>query len=168
MKVLQQGEANGMCGIYAVLNFLRDEWKDQPSDTLWSIFEACRTLGWLTPEYLTQGFEDFQLKKILEWHIDNYRLSYKVYFLADLAEHFRQDNAGGLIKSITAGGGAAITSVSGGKHWVLVRASSDGPIVYDSHKSGMIEPLSKRRLDQGVDWGIGILPDVRQPEQVTN
>src|SRR4051812_6521446 len=105
-KVFQQGQADGLCGLYALMHFLnKTEWKDKPHKALWYLLDACQHFGWLTPQYLTEGFEDHQLKAILDLQIGNYRLPYRTYFLSDVFDAAAAASYRQLIDQIVENGG---------------------------------------------------------------
>lgn len=86
-EALQQGNADGMCGLYSVLNLLRqtETWQgNTPASDFWYILETCRRFGWLTPQFLTEGFEDYQIKAILDEQFNNYRMPFAAYYAEDV------------------------------------------------------------------------------------
>jgi hypothetical protein len=137
------------------------EWSEKPHKALWYLLDACRHFGWLTPQYLTEGFEDHQLKAILDLQIDNYRLPYRTHFLADLAEAVSGGDYRDLIDKVVSAGGSVITQNQSGGHWLLVTTDKREAVVIDSgnyeHPRSV---LNDRRLaDDG--WGVAILPHER-------
>jgi hypothetical protein len=163
MAVLQQGRADGMCGLYAVLNFLnRTEWKESPADGLWYLLEACRQFGWFTPQYLTAGFEDYQLKAILDLQISNYRLPFETHFVADVASSLKIKKFYDLAVRVSAKKGSIIASWDSRDHWVLV-SQDEGKIVRldsDSVDQPTV-PLTGKHRALGVGYGVIILPRKR-------
>jgi len=166
-KVLQQGQADGLCGLYALMHFLnRTDWKENPQKALWYLLDACRHFGWLTPQHLTEGLEDHQLKAILDLQITNYRLEFKTYFLEDAflsagAQSYRE-----FLEKVVSAGGSAIAQNQNGGHWVLVTKGQNGAEVVDSaNYENPRAPLCDRRLsEQG--WGIVILPSSRAKVEI--
>lgn len=160
----QQGHADGMCGLYAVLNFLtaeRSTWGESANDTLWYLLDACRHLGWLTPHHLTAGFEDYQLKAILDLQIENYRLEYKTHFVAEVEQAKRYGSFKKLAEAVVARGGGLVASHDSRHHWVLIRTRSGHLSVVDSsNKAEPIKPFSSGRAF-GLDSGFVILPHQR-------
>lgn len=165
-KALQQGQADGMCGLYAVLNLLNmTEWKtEKPSLGLRYLLECCRQLGFLTPEYLTDGFEDHHLKKIIDLQIDNYRLNFETYFQSDVASILPELSCQDLMVRVVSKRGFAITQNQSGDHWLLVAGVKRTPMIFDSDdRSGVPVPLNKRRLAEPNGWGLVVLPKKRSP-----
>jgi hypothetical protein len=137
------------------------EWKEKPQKGLWYLLDACRHFGWLTPQYLTEGFEDHQLKAILDLQIANYRLPYCTHFLADLLEAVSVESYRDLIDKIVAAGGSVIIQNQSGGHWLLVTIEKHEVVVLDSgsyeHPRAL---LGDRRLAED-GWGIAIMPHER-------
>ena len=159
-----------MCGLYAVLHFLQtaEGWTGTPpGETLWYVLDACRHHGWLNPYLLTEGFEDFQLKAILDLQIANYRLEYKTYFLTDVARSIKCSSARSLIRRVVDKGGAVITGPKGRSHWFLVTSSDGKAVVYDSGAQDdepyPLEDVARISVD---DSGVVILPHPRDVFQV--
>jgi len=167
-KVLQQGQADGLCGLYAALNFLNTtEWRSwSENGGLWYMLDACRHFGWLTPQFLIDGYEDHQIKAILDLQFTNYRMSYTTYFLSDVLSVRNDHNFQGLLEGIVAKGGSAIVHWETRGHWLLVTGDRDGPVVCDSDdRTRPKSPLSKRRI-ASTEWGVVILPSKRPKLQL--
>jgi hypothetical protein len=162
MRVYQQGQADGLCGLYALIHFLNQqiEWREKPHKALWYLLESCRHLGWLTPHYLTEGFEDYQLKAILDLQIANYRLGFTTYYVADLLNSAASKSYRELLDRVVTAGGSAIVTRGKADHWVLVTQGPDGPELFDSSNyENPRSALPDRLSDDG--WGIAILPSER-------
>ena len=168
-KVLQQGEADGLCGIYATLNFLnRTDWKDWVDHGLRALIDAARQFGWFTPQHLIDGFEDHQIKAILDLQFENYRMGYETYFLSDVVAGLKHSKFHEILERVVAKRGSVIVHWDNkhGGHWLLVTGDAGVPIVCDSDdKKRPISPLKNRRIPSS-EWGIVILPCKRPVRQV--
>ena len=134
MKVLQQGHADGLCGVYALLNFLQTtHWSvGDNREGLAFLLDAVRHFRWLTPEKLTNGFEDFELKAILDLQIENWRLGYASYFLEDTRRALRIADAAELMQAVVRAGGSAVVNFDQRSHWLLITAADGEPVICDS------------------------------------
>lgn len=163
-KVLQQGQADGLCGLYAALNFLnRTEWRSWAKGyELWYLLDACRHFGWLTSQFLTEGFEDYQLKAILDLQFLNYRLPFATHFLSDVAEAYSSISSRELYERIVRKRGSVIVQNRRGGHWLLVTGKNGQCVVCDSADAQRsTAPISDRRLSEALGWGVAILPRKR-------
>ena len=162
--VLQQGYADGLCGLYCIANFLHriPEWGDPPNSTLWHLLDACRHFGWLNPYTITEGFEDFQLKAVLDLQIENYRMSYKTGFLSDTKQSSKIKSVNEFLEKVVEAKGAAIVNSQRRKHWMLVMPGTKGGLIVDS--ANVKEPereLGSVKRTFSPDWGVLILPHQR-------
>jgi len=160
-QVLQQGQADGLCGLYSVLNFLeRTEWKDWVDHNLQSLLYAAQHFGWFTPHHLTAGFEDHQLKAILDLQFSNYRMSYQTAFLSDVLASCDDDRFHELLERIVAKGGSAIIhkDIKDGGHWLLVTRDDGDTVVLDSDDQKRPRSLLAERRLKRSEWGVVILP----------
>ena len=167
---VQQGGADGLCGLYALLNWLRTTpvYEDEDHERiLWYLLEAARQHGWLDPHTLTCGFEDFQLKAIVDWQIENHRLPFQSAFLRDVKVSMGVTSVAEFLRRLVAAGGVAVVSSQRRNHWLLVRTNSDGPSIYDSANPDQpVKPLPTNSRSFSPDWGIVILPHKRPPVKV--
>jgi len=123
---------------------------------MWYLLESCRHFGWLTPHYMTEGLEDYQLKAILDLQIANYRLNFVTSYVADFIQSARSSSYRELLERVVAAGGSAIVNRGKG-HWVLVTKGPKGPEIIDSGSyENPRSALSNRLQDDG--WGIVVLP----------
>ena len=161
MDVLQQGDAEGLCGIYAVLNFLQQtDWaEDDAEDGLQYLLECADGLGWFTPHYITEGYEDYQLKEILDLQISRYRLAYKTYFVADTIARRKISSFVSLVALVEKARGAIVASKSRRDHWVLVSSLQKETNVWDSSNGERrIEAFPKRTSGYSKNFGVVIVP----------
>jgi hypothetical protein len=166
MKTFQQGQADGLCGLYSLLHFLKqtNEFASEDgTDVLWYLLEAARHNGWLNPYTLTQGFEDFQLKSILDLQIKNYRMSFRTVFLRDARQASKISSAKALLEAVTRKGGSAVVSSQRRDHWLLVTPENGTARVIDSaNAKNPVTKLASKPRSFSPDWGLVILPE-RQP-----
>jgi len=150
------------------MHFLnKTKWKeDEATTALWYLLEGCRHFGWLTPQHLTEGFEDYQLKAILDLQIANYRLSYRTHFLAEVFEATSAGSYRELIKKIVDNRGSIIVQNRSGGHWVLVTSDKKDAVVLDSGSyENPLSPLGNRRLSEDGQ-GIVVLPYKREKIEI--
>ena len=159
---LQQGDADGLCGIYAVMNFLRSKrasWqREDASTTLCHLLEACAGFGWFTPRHITNGFEDRELKAVIDRDIDNYRLPYSAFYIDDVLRSWKCGSFTGLVDSVMERDGAIIASEELKDHWVLIEPRDGSPHVIDSSSpSNPVSPFNRRSKRFSMETGIVIL-----------
>ncbi|MEI6417725.1 MAG: hypothetical protein WCO82_01515 [Sphingomonadales bacterium] len=166
IKVLQQGRADGLCGVYAILNFLRGAhgWgaSPKPNDDLWYLLNACQSLGWLDAYHITNGYHDWQLKAILDTQFDNFRMDYKSYFVSDLIKSGVTGSFTNLLDRVTKNKGAVIAHHDAQDHWVLIKKVSKDLRVFDSFNYEFpLQPLQNENRKYSVKEGIAIFPSQR-------
>lgn len=160
-KTLRQGDGDGLCGIYSILNFLQQtEWADDPKVGLQFLLYSVEEFGWLTPHYLTEGFEEHHLKAILDQQIDRYRLSYKTYYVLDtMRVNNKLRSFSALAEAVESSGGAIIASPAGRAHWVLLGALSKKMKVWDSAAPAASNPKPIGKSRFSTEDGIVIVPN---------
>ena len=167
MKAYQQGQGDGLCGLYSVMHFLTitpEFGAENPEDILWYLLDGARHFGWLNPYTLTQGFEDFQLKSILDLQIDNYRMNYKTYLLAEARKSVKIKSAKSLIEAVVAKDGSAIVSSKRRNHWLFVTNDHGKARVIDSaNAASPVGLLEDKPRSFSPDWGVVVLPHKRTP-----
>jgi hypothetical protein len=156
-----------MCGLYALLNFLNQtEWREAPADGLWYLLEACRHFGWFTPKYLTEGFEEHQLKAILDLQFANYRMAFESYFLDDVVRELKISRFTDLADRVVQKGVSIIASWNSRDHWVLVTGIRGTAVIVDSSPDSATEPLSNHPRVLDLEYGIVILRRSRANLQI--
>ena len=161
-SAFQQGNADGLCGIYSIINLYSlidgndsEKWL---SDTFQNILHACETFGWLKPQFLATGFEQYQLKAIVDLHIENWRMEYRTHYLEDINRIFDISFVR-LANKIVSKGGHIFASTVGLDHWVLISGQSGVATAYDSDPSQeSIRPLSESPRSFSRKWGFAMLP----------
>ena len=169
-RALQQGQSDGLCGIYSLLNFLIRTrgfgWQDS-SDSLWYLLDASRQLGCFNPYTLTQGFEEHQLKAIIDLQFENYRMPYKTFSIGELSKQVGIKNFYDLANKVTVKNGSLIASWDRRNHWVLVTAEAGDMVVIDSAAGGKALSLNRRQKSLTLAGGLIILPKERPPLEVS-
>lgn len=160
--VLQQGHADGMCGLYAVANFLmlrpETQW-EAAGDTLRYLLDAAQLYGWLTPHHLTMGFEEYQIRAILDAQISNYNLPFETHRLEDVVSYCGWPSFYETASRVIAKGGAIIASASKQSHWLLILNIGGRVTIIDSFNSSDPErELNERTTAFSKVEGIVVLP----------
>jgi hypothetical protein len=160
---LQQGEADGLCGMYAAMAFLAGtkQWRgEDPSNALWYLLDAARHFGWFTPYHLTKGFEAHEIKAILEREFDHYRMPYEAFYMDDVARQLKTKDYHDITFRVLAKDGSVITGPDG--HWILITTRDGSPKVIDSANRQQPEkPFSRRFKSLRFADAIIILPKPR-------
>ena len=162
--VLQQGQADGLCGLYSILNFLQTtEWQaDSSVEGMRYLFDSSHELGWLNPNTLIDGFEDWQLNKIVNLQLERYFIDYKSYILSEVVKSVEVKSFVELSHRVASARGSIIAKVSRKAHWVLIEGGSGTPWIYDSAGSpGKPKKLEQNSRAYSLDWGVVILPEKR-------
>ena len=170
---LMQGQADGLCGLYCIINFLSasvtDYRKDYAKYDLWHLLTIFQQFGWLSPQSVYEGFEDYQLKLIFNQHCENRKLSFRAYFLKDYVEYHKLGELSDAAESLTDSSisisqkNAIFAYNTKEDHWVMIHRSDNKLFISDSQLANPrdFEPDKK---DDGLcsDPGLIILPKDRQ------
>lgn len=167
---MQQGHADGMCGLYAILSFLAhtEEWRsEEPNTALRYVLDAVQAEGWLSPYLITTGFESYQLASILNRLFDNYHMRFRATQLAALKKQSSSEDFFGLASRVVAQGCSIIGGPDGRDHWVLVTQSEGRPVVFNSADAKRpMKAFDKRQPDYCVKNGVLIMPWARAQVEV--
>jgi hypothetical protein len=154
---LRQGHMDGLCGVYAILNFclLKGLLKGQvKKDAEWYVFEAVEMEGLLTSYYLVRGFEVQHLHAVFERLSKNLRLSYKPYYIDEL--YVRRRDHYGLLGRVFEKGGAVIGGFGRAKHWVLFHELKKSEVLIhdsaadDARKQVNVDELAGSFSSEGI------------------
>jgi hypothetical protein len=138
LKPLRQGDLDGLCGVYAILNAL--QWhlpKARNTDYLTKLFD--KIIGAIyTIENVKDGGEEPELKKVFHFIkdrvADDFSAAMEMTVLADMADKFKRPDQA--IESAFAGGngGVLILGFEGfDSHWIVVRGiTTTEVILFDS------------------------------------
>ena len=138
----RQGTADGLCGLYCIINFLSYSSNfckgEYVSHDLWHLLTVANQFGWFTPQAIHQGFEDYQLKDIFNQHCENRKLGFQAFFLCDYMKALE-------LKYVSAAAsrafkndkkrdrlGAVLAYLYDDDHWILVRGEGLMLKIYDS------------------------------------
>jgi len=148
IKVEKQGDPDGLCGIYCLINHMRD-WgleeedkngeikKTNGQEALRYLLQAASTLGFLDSRRLVDGFEDFEIiqifNRVAEWR----RLDVRAVHLEEVGRKIGSDDLLETCKWVfDQGQGEVVLCENGGGHWVLAIASErSGFKVLDSDRA---------------------------------
>jgi hypothetical protein len=138
LKPLRQGDLDGLCGVYAILNTI--QWllpKARDTDYLTKLFD--RTIGTIyTIENIRDGGEEPELRKVFQFVkkqiAADFKVDIKLTVLADSTDNFkRPDHA---MQSVfdKESGGAIIFGFEGfDSHWTVARGiTTNEVILFDS------------------------------------
>lgn len=160
---LQQGHADGLCGLYAIINFLAevDGWKKEKAENaLWYVLDITRQLGWLTPHHLTSGFEAYQLKVILNTLFEAHYTPFSASFIEEIEAGLSEQDAFQLAENVLSVGGRLLVGPEG--HWVLVTRHGKKSVIVDSASVGKpIRSFDRRSSSLKFAGGVIILPKQR-------
>ncbi|WP_157093094.1 hypothetical protein [Paraurantiacibacter namhicola] len=134
MSAFQQGNADGLCGLYSILNFLKSlsDWRSEtPEGAMKIVLEAAQSEGALTPEKITGGFCSDELQRIANRVFARFRMPYRAYHFEEI-EWREEDDAYQNHHQVLDSGGAIIGGRDGREHWVLFRRTVDGPVLVNS------------------------------------
>ncbi|MBM7406660.1 MULTISPECIES: hypothetical protein [Sphingomonas] len=161
-KPLRQGQVDGLCGIYSILNFFRsrDEFKIavHEADEFWVILDVAERLGLLRADFVVQGYGDYQLAEIVGGVCDRLQLPFEAVRLGRVGGRDLQPAT--VFDYVLERGGAAIIQY-GDRHWALLHDRRDGKYALDDSN-----PAAKKAPELTVeqanklnaDLGIAIIP----------
>ena len=167
---LQQGQVDRMCGPYSTLNFLtRSEGGDggvlvSPADSMRYLFDASQRFGWLTSHYLTKGFEDFEVKAIIDLQITRYTMSFTTFYVGNVIRQLRTSLFDELVPAIANGNGFKIANVVNNPHGLLVK-KVEGSLVTIASASAR-KPIKKFSPDVTLSLNLGMAMLLR-PHQLS-
>ena len=123
----QQGDGDGLCGIYALINFLRNEdflkEKDQSStdrECFNFLMEAAESLGYLTAHNLFGGFVWPKLERAFNLACETWRAPFLALPLSVVAENLKTDRIEDVAAACVKEGGAIVAHMDKQDHWILV------------------------------------------------
>lgn len=169
-KPIRQGDADGLCGIYAILNFLNLQkgWKfsDNPN-ALQFVLDVAYDHGWLTPRHIVGGYEAYHLKQILNTLFENYSMQFQAFNIVEI-DREKSESSFVILKRILAEKGAIIGGPTG-NHWVLLIKSKDGDIIVNSDaRDPTVRKFDGRSSQIDISSGVVILPITRNLLEIAN
>ena len=158
---MQQGDADGLCGLYALLNFLAStvDWKDEKPDiALQYLLQSANDHGWLSPHFITKGFEPWQLKRIIDDQFENYRMPYQTFHLSDADRGSGEECFYNFARKITSKGGSILGSPDR-SHWLLLTSSKGKMVTVNSaDRLKSVKPFHKGSARFDTYGGLIIMP----------
>jgi hypothetical protein len=138
-RVAKQGAADGLCGIYCILNCVRG-WFDDEREAFRYLVQSAERLGILTSDRLHGGFELHELQDIFNLTSKIMGKDWIAIRADRLPENFQKRSNSRKLLAIFIAGGKAIISVDRREHWVLAKKFS----VKDSLQISDSDPDKKR------------------------
>lgn len=161
---LRQGQMDGLCGLYAIMNFCLEKslfdkshfGKGIKKEAEWYVFEAVEMEGLLNTYYLYYGFEVQHIFSIFRRLCENLRIPYRPVYLDTLGSDPEQ-----AVTKVLHAGGAVVGGFDGNRHWVLVHSKSDRKyLVHDSAASGtQITALGQARMKRFSMEAVALVPE---------
>ncbi|MBX9732060.1 MAG: hypothetical protein K2X59_12090 [Sphingomonas sp.] len=161
-----QGNADGLCGPYAIMNFL--VWKDEiPADKAAGtsayqeafryVMEAAERAGLLSAHKLYSGFEWPDLIVVFNEYAERNYFDYVAVPLIKLHSRIAKLSNESLWGAIVDAEGAAVASVQKGGHWVLIykRDGAGGFSVLDATAGN---PKTELKKAWSLRDGMAMLP----------
>tara|TARA_R110001606_G_scaffold48184_1_gene122492 strand:+ start:1152 stop:1679 length:528 start_codon:yes stop_codon:yes gene_type:complete len=155
-KPAQQGQPDGLCGLYALINFLHT-WPDlgttvseRQQEAFRYLFEAAEELNLLNAHYLHSGFEQHYLHAIFNRTAENIRLPFRALFLDEFKEGLGSIDDRELLSEVCQNGGCAVIPVGSDQHWVLAHKVKSRKICVDDSARTESYWISKPSSCQGL------------------
>jgi hypothetical protein len=160
----KQGDPDGLCGIYCLINFMRD-WKferdlsDNHRESFRYLLRSAERLKLLTADRLHDGFEWHELCEIFNLTTKSLHEPYQSIPIVALQRRFPRWTNRDLLCAVFEDSGEAVVSVDRHKHWVLAFRfiSSDTLSVFDSNASSRRKSIEIRELARPFN-GLALLP----------
>jgi hypothetical protein len=146
----KQGTADGLCGIYCLINHMRD-WglqtkeKSNENEALRYLLQSAQVLGFLDPNRLVYGFEAFELRLIFNQVAEWLEKKTRAYHLKNIGNGKMFDACN---KTIKAKGEIVVSEKSLG-HWVLA-------IGFDGEKLSVLNSHPRARASRPLDAFAGV------------
>jgi hypothetical protein len=126
-----QGAADGLCGIYSLVNFMQDQPRIRKANVhghkvaFAHLLKSAEDLQLLNAERICAGFSADDLVAIFNKTAQRKRIPFKAVELAAVLPTDGQPTSIELMERILDEGGVAIVLRHGDKHWVLAHGLSD-------------------------------------------
>jgi hypothetical protein len=142
-----QGDADGLCGIYCLINFMRSwrlgaDIRKSDRESFKYLMRSAEQLSVLTPDRLHDGFEWHELTDIFNKTAQTLREPYKAIPFVHVKAQIRDRSIAGILAAIMEQKGQAVLSVDKGEHWVLATE-------FKSKKVKIVDP-SRRTSRQSI------------------
>jgi hypothetical protein len=145
-----QGSLDNLCGLYALVHFLRDlrdvEFKymfgsydneetpgpkERSEDAFWHVLDAAQRLSMLNPDYLTRGYTAGHLVRIFNLLRDDLALDYEAVLFAELAKLGKKHSFNTVTKCVLEEARANAVVVQSNGHFFLARGFQGQSLVVD-------------------------------------
>ena len=164
MQHAKQGGPDGLCGIYCLINFMRDwelerDLEDNHREAFRYLLRSAERLRLLTADRLHDGFEFFELCEIFDLTANSLREDYRSVPIRTLQQRLPNRTNRELLCMIFEEGGEAIVSVDRHKHWILAYRfmSTEKLSVFDSDASSRRSSIQVSELGRPFQ-GLALLP----------
>lgn len=159
--VARQGSNDGLCGIYCLINAVRNNERLEGSsgeDLLRYFLEAANRLNNFLPSKISDGYEQHELVDIFNEFSRCLDLGYRAHLLTTIKRSFSRHSALVLAKRIFEEGGELILHGKDVEHWFLAYTYDFDKNCYRVEDSNLTDeehciPPKKLR-----DFGVVILP----------
>lgn len=169
-KIAIQGNADGLCGLYCIINFLKQFKLGEDSkaakmpmvrrhhrESFRYVMRAAESLGFLTADRLYDGFEAPELRLILDRTMELIDEEYHAETLDRLNRQLEIENYDALLTEVLEKGGVAIISVENEGHWILAISRRGKKTLNVIDPSKGTRAISIDQVDHNFD-GIAIFP----------
>ena len=149
-EAAKQGTADGLCGIYCLINHMRD-WKHankekiNEQEALRYLLQSAQVLGFLDPNRLVNGFEAFVLRLIFNQAAKWLQMPNRAYHLKDIGDCEMPDYC----KRIFDAKGEIVVSEQSLRHWVLA-------VALDGEKFSVLNSQPRARKLRPLDGFAGV------------
>jgi hypothetical protein len=152
-----QGDPDGLCGIYALLNFLRARAITANDEAIFhELLISAEKLGLLTAYRLYDGFDEHVLLQIFQTTADRNRWPFRAILLGAFGHGTFSDK----LKVVLDAEGEIVTSVNASGHWVLTYGASKSGFLIDDPDRTVVpkrRAISKRGHKIPSDQGVVLL-----------
>ena len=172
-EVNRQGQLDGLCGIYALTNFLRDlrignrffssgHRGKRSDDAFWMLLDAAYRLNMLTPDNLIEGLAAHQLAKIWNTLALEADLQVEAVLFSRLKRLGRGVTVSLIAECVHEENGPNALVILHREHWLLSasRGESGYVNVLDSAAANPRKRLSRAELDDSSIDGFALLGDL--------
>jgi hypothetical protein len=163
-RIAKQGSADGLCGVYCLINFLHARAEVEQREAFRYVFEAAEQCNLLNAHFLHDGFEARNLITIFNQVANNLRLKFFATHLADVAVALKKGKFAKIARTVTGDGGEIIMSVASGRHWVLLHGIDDTQFYVDDPDAASTQngKFSRQGRSVPTDDGVVILPRTKE------
>ena len=159
-----QGDADGLCGIYCLINAMRD-WnleskvRDADREAFRYLMRSGERLNLLTPDRLHDGFEWHELTEIFNLTAKTLREPFKAVPFVDITKQTNLVLSEEFLPIVFEQKGKAVISIDRGEHWVLATGmqGKKSVAVIDPSRRSTRSSVPIKSIDSN-HTGLAILP----------